>query len=128
METTNQLLDLKKWRETLMKMLQYHADTPYHYGDYGDVKKYPSVSTDGNHFLLVYKGWKNGRRVCGTIVHAEIRIDQIWIHYDHTENGMTEELIVAGVPKDRIVVPFYPLWRKLFNGNHKSTFRPIKMA
>ncbi|GGA34419.1 XisI protein [Okeania sp. KiyG1] len=106
MKTTNQLLDLEKWRETLIKIWQYYAAFPYHYGN---MKTYTSVSRDGNHFLLVYKGWEDGRRVYGTIVHAEIRNDKIWIHYDDIENGITGELVDAGVPKDRIVLAFHPL-------------------
>ncbi len=105
METTNQLLDLKKWRETLIKILQYYAKIPYRYGD---VKTYASVSRDGNNFLLVYKGWENGRRIYGTIVHAEIHNDKIWIHYDGIENSITDKLVGAGVPMDRIVLAFSP--------------------
>ncbi len=53
METTNQLLDQEKWRETLIKILQYYADIPYRYGD---VKAYVIVSSDRNHFLLINEG------------------------------------------------------------------------
>ncbi len=105
METTNQLLDLEKWRETLRKILQYYADLPY---PYSDVKTYASVSRDSNNFLLVYKGWEDSRRVYGTIVHAQIHNDKIWIHYDGIEDGIADELVDSGVPKDRIVLAFHP--------------------
>lgn len=106
METTSQLLDLEKWRETLRNIWQDYTLLPYHYNN---MKTYVSISRDGNHFLLVYKGWEDSRRVYGTIVHAEIRNDKIWIHYDDIENGITGELVDAGVPKDRIVPAFHPL-------------------
>ncbi|MDY7004099.1 MAG: XisI protein [Cyanobacteriota bacterium] len=105
METTNQLLDLEKWRDTLINILQYYANLPYRYGD---VKTYTIVSSDRNHFLLVHEGWEDGRRVYGTIVHAEICNDKIWIHYDGIEDGITDELVSAGVPKHRIVLAFHP--------------------
>lgn len=103
METTNQLLD--QWRASLEKILQYYASLPYRYGD---VITYVIVSHDRNHFMLVHEGWENHRRVYGTIVHAEIRDHKIWIHYDGIEEGITHELVAAGVPKDRIVLAFHP--------------------
>ncbi|MEB3340195.1 XisI protein [Okeania sp.] len=106
METTNQLLDQEKWRETLINILQYYADLPYRYGD---VKTYLIVSSDRNHFLLINEGWQqNGIRLYGTIVHAEICNDKIWIHHDGIEDGITDELVDAGVPKDKIVLAFHP--------------------
>ncbi len=102
METTDRTLE--QWREILEKILQYYADLPYRYGE---VKTYMIVSRDRNHFMLVHEGWENRRRVYGTIVHAEIRNDKIWIHYDGIEDGITDELVAAGVPKDHIVLAFH---------------------
>jgi len=60
-----------------------------------------------NHFLLMQEGWENDRRVHGCVVHAEIRNDKIWIHDDGIEDGITGELVAAGVPKDHIVLAFH---------------------
>ncbi|MFM7425742.1 MAG: element excision factor XisI family protein, partial [Elainella sp.] len=30
------------------------------------------------------------------------------IHYDGVEDGITQELIAAGIPKDQIVLAFHP--------------------
>ena len=103
METTNQ--SLEKWRETLEKILNYYASIPYRYGD---VNTSVIVSSDRNHFLLLHEGWENHRRVYGTIVHGEIRDGKIWLHYDGIEDGITDELVAAGVPKDSIVLAFHP--------------------
>ncbi|MEB3885449.1 XisI protein [Lyngbya sp. CCY1209] len=103
METTNQRLD--EWRKLLENILQYYADIP---DRYGEVRTYVVVSRDNNHFMLVHEGWENHRRVHGCVVHAEIRNEKIWIHYDGIEDGITPELVAAGVPKDRIVLAFHP--------------------
>ncbi|BBC25815.1 element excision factor XisI family protein [Pseudanabaena sp. ABRG5-3] len=34
--------------------------------------------------------------------------DKIWIHYDGIEDSVTEDLVAAGVPKEKIVLGFYP--------------------
>ncbi|NJK74090.1 MAG: XisI protein [Microcoleus sp. SU_5_6] len=111
MESTNQPLD--EWRELLEKILQYYADLPY---SYGEVTTYVIVSRDRNHFMLVDEGWENQRRVHGCIVHAQIRNDKIWIHYDGIEEGITGELVAAGVPKDRIVLAFHPREVRQYTG------------
>ncbi|NEO63923.1 MAG: XisI protein [Moorea sp. SIO4G2] len=103
METTNQPLD--QWRETLENILKYYANLPYRYGD---VTTSVIISSDCNHFMLLHEGWENHCRVYGTIVHAEIRDSKIWIHYDGIEDGITDELVATGVPKDRIVLAFHP--------------------
>ncbi|NEQ10871.1 MAG: XisI protein [Moorea sp. SIO4E2] len=42
------------------------------------------------------------------MVHGSIRDGKIWIHYDGIEDGITDELVASGVPKDRIVMAFHP--------------------
>ena len=104
MATANRPLD--QWRETLKNILQYYAGLPYRYGD---VNTYVVVSRDHNHFMLMHEGWEDDHRVDGCLVHAEIRNDKIWIHYDGIEDGITGELFANGVPKDHIVLAFHPL-------------------
>jgi hypothetical protein len=98
-------LSIDQWRETLEKILQYYADIPYRYGE---VSTYVLVSRDLNHYMLMQEGWEKTRRIHGTIVHAEIRSGKIWMHYDGIEDSVTEELVAAGIPKDRIVLAFHP--------------------
>jgi hypothetical protein len=96
---------LTPWHSLLGKiLLEYVAILK----PYGDVKTYLIVSQDRNQFFLMHEGWNKQRRVHGIIVHAEIRDGKIWIHYDGLEDGITEELVAAGVPKDHIVLAFHP--------------------
>ncbi len=104
-EQTSQNQPLDQWRDFLEQILQAYADIPYRYGD---VITYVVVSRDRNHYMLIHEGWEKNHRVHGTIVHAEIRDDKIWIHYDGTEDAITDELVAAGVPKDHIVLAFHP--------------------
>jgi hypothetical protein len=95
----------QRWGKLLEKILLEYVDI---LRPYGDVKTYLIVSQDYSHFLLMHEGWNDQKRVHGMIVHAEIRDGKIWIHYDGTEDGITEELVAAGVPKDHIVLAFHP--------------------
>lgn len=98
-------LAMKQWCEELEKILTYHANLPYRYGE---VVTSVVVSGDRKHFLLINEGWEGQRRVYGTVVHAEIRGGKIWLHHDGIEEGITEDLVAAGVPKERIVLAFLP--------------------
>ena len=93
------------YHDTVEKTLNDHAAIPY---SYGDIQQYVIVSRDGTHFLLFNEGWHGKRRVHGVVTHVEIREGKIWIHFDGIEDGITDELLAAGVPKDRIVLAFYP--------------------
>ena len=63
-------------------------------------------------YLLVETGWENGRRIYGTLLHLDIINGKIWIQQDGTEQGIANELIALGVPKDRIVLGFKSLQRR----------------
>ncbi len=94
-----------RWRENLKEILQRYADIP---NRYKDVSSYLLVSDDLNHYMLMQEGWHQKQRFHGAVVHAEIRTDKVWIHYDGIEDGITDELVALGVPKANIVLAFYP--------------------
>jgi hypothetical protein len=73
-------------------------------------------SDDRNHFMLMHEGWQGNQRLYGAIVHAEIRDGKIWIHYDGTEAGITEELVMAGVLPEQIVLAFQPPYARKHTG------------
>lgn len=91
------------YRNTIKNILQQYASLPYRYGD---VNTYVIVSENHNHFLLMDDGWQNGLRMYGIITHVEIREDKIWIQRDGIEDGITADLLEAGISKDKIVLGF----------------------
>lgn len=97
--------ELDRYRETLTKILNKYAAIPYFYGK---INYIVIVSSDRNHFLLVNEGWEGKKHIHHCLVHAEIRDDKIWIHYDGIEDSITEELVAASIPKNKIVLAFHP--------------------
>lgn len=96
---------LKSDREIIYQALKYYADLPY---QYSEVKSEVIVSEDQRHYLLMSWGWEPERRIHGCIVHIEIINDRIWIHQDGIEDGIANDLVDAGIPKERIVLAFHP--------------------
>jgi hypothetical protein len=61
-----------------------------------------------DHYMLVTVGWLGQQRIRGTTVYVRIRDGKFWIEEDWLENGITSDLLAAGVPKEDIVLAFQP--------------------
>jgi hypothetical protein len=81
-----------------------------------EIALYLVVSGDRRHFMLMHEGWEGDRRLHGAIVHAEVRDGKIWVHYDGSEAGITDDLVRAGVPKSHIVLGFQPPYARQHTG------------
>jgi hypothetical protein len=57
-------------------------------------------------YLVVNVGWAQKRRVQDHTLFVRLRNGKIWIEEDGTEDGITAELLEAGVPKEDIVLAF----------------------
>lgn len=80
----------------------------------GEIETEVIVDEAQGHFELMRTGWINGRRVHGSLIHIDIRDGKIWIQHDGTEDGVANELVALGVPKEKIVLAFKsPELRKL---------------
>jgi hypothetical protein len=61
------------------------------------------------HFLLLEFAWQGNKRIYQVIIHVDIIADKFWIQVDHTPTGVGRDLEQAGIPKERIVLAFYPI-------------------
>lgn len=60
-----------------------------------------------SHYIWMNLGWQNGERVTGMTVYVRIRNGRFWIEEDWTEDGIANDLVHAGVPKEDIVLAFH---------------------
>jgi hypothetical protein len=96
---------LDAWRDALERILTEHAAIPYANGALATETVFDRRR---DRYLLVDVGWKAAERVHGALVHVDIIDGRFWIQYDGTENGVANDLVDAGVPRDRIVLAFHP--------------------
>jgi len=96
---------IELYRDRIEQVLRKHADIPY---SLDKIDEYLIVDRDRNHFLLLDVGWQQKRRVHGCLTHVQIIDGKIWIQRDGIEDGITEELVEAGIPKSDIVLGFHP--------------------
>jgi hypothetical protein len=95
---------VEEYRNIIERILEAHHRIPY---SYGELESKLIVDRDRSNFLIMVAGWDGIRRVHGCVVHVEIINDKIWIQRDGIEDGITDELVVAGIPKDKIVLAFH---------------------
>lgn len=94
-------LDLK---EIIKKIFNEYAAYKISYGEVETETIFDDVK---GHYELVHHGWIGRRRIHGCLLHVDIQGDKIWIQHDGTEEGIANELVEVGVPRDRIVLAFH---------------------
>ncbi|MGK7873836.1 MAG: XisI protein [Xenococcaceae cyanobacterium] len=95
---------LEKYRQIVQKIIENHAAYKPTYGDIETVQVCDLVH---DNYLLIDIGWDRTGRVHAVDLHLRIKEDKIWVEWDGTENGVTEELLEAGVLQEDIVLGFY---------------------
>ena len=96
---------LNYYRETIAKILTEYTKINY---INGDISNQLICDPESDNYLVISQGWDNNKRIYHCLIHVEIRNDKIWIQYDGTEDGITDELIAAGIPHKAIVLGFHP--------------------
>ncbi|MFB2837429.1 XisI protein [Floridanema evergladense] len=95
---------VEEYRNIIERILDAHHRISY---SHGELESKLIIDRDRNNFLIMVAGWDGKRRVHGCVVHVEIINDKIWIQRDGIEDGITNELVAAGIPKDKIVLAFH---------------------
>ena len=95
-----------RFREIVKRVLKTYASFRYANGDYD---RELILDSENDHYVLMTIGWDKTQRVYYTVIHIDIIDNKLWIQHDATEDGVANDLIAAGVPKDNIVLAFYPI-------------------
>lgn len=102
---------LTSYRNSIKRILQHHAELT---ASIGQVRTLPIFDETSDNYMVVDLGWDRTGRVHAVVLHLQLLNEKIWIEVDGTENGVTQELLDAGIPKEDIVLGFYrPERRKL---------------
>lgn len=96
---------LDRYREIIREVIQTYAQ---YQPARGDVQIEVIFDKSNDHYELMYAGWNGPYRIHGSVLHVDIRNGKVWIQHDGTESGIAEELVQAGIPRDRIVLVFKP--------------------
>jgi hypothetical protein len=78
----------------------------------GDVQVETIFDDAQGHYELMYAGWTGKERVHGSVIYVDVRGGKVWVQEDGTDGGVALEFVEAGIPRDHIVLAFYPLSRR----------------
>lgn len=96
---------IEQYRAILRNIIeQYARYKPSH----GQIDTETVIDAERDHYEVLHVGWDGVRRVHGSVIHVDIIDGKIWIQYDGTSQPVAQELLTAGVPRDAIVLGFYP--------------------
>ncbi|EAW33554.1 XisI protein [Lyngbya sp. PCC 8106] len=105
------MAQIEQYRQIIQTVVKRHAEyIPSH----GKIETLPLCDTIKDNYLLIDLGWDRTGRVHAVVFHLRIHNQKIWVEYDGTEEGITQELLDLGIPKEDIVLGFYrPEYREL---------------
>ncbi len=99
------------YREIVKKLIYEYANyKPSH----GQIDTEAVIDTEKDHYEVLHIGWDGARRIHGSVVHIDIISDKIWIQYDGTSRPVADELVAAGIPKESIVLGFFPADERIY--------------
>ena len=95
--------EITRYRKLIRDVINKYAQfRPAH----GDVHVEVICDESQDHYELIYSGWNGPYRIHGSVLHIDIIDGKIWIQHNGVEDGVADEFVAAGVPKDRIVLAF----------------------
>jgi XisI protein len=92
-------------REIIKQVIQRYAQfKPSH----GDIHLSTLFDEDQDRYALMQSGWDRDQRISGNLIYITLHDKKIWIEYDGMEQGITQDLVTAGIKRDRIILAFLP--------------------
>ena len=88
-------------RELILEQAKYRPSV-------GDIQVETIFDESNDHYEMICSGWANGHRIHGCVLHLDLRGDKVWIQYDGTHDGIANDLVAAGIPREQIVLAFKP--------------------
>lgn len=104
---------LESYRQIIKAVLLPYIEIPY---SHGDLICRPVFDETRDSYLLVTLGWDHKTRVHGCLIHLDIINEKVWVQRDETEDGVTRELVAAGIPPNEIVLGFHPADVRSYTG------------
>lgn len=95
---------LTHYRTLIKQIILQHAERP---PSVGQIETLPVFDDQNNQYFLVDFGWNRLGRVHSVLLHLQIKNNKVWIERDGFEEGIANELMETGIPKEDIVLAFY---------------------
>lgn len=78
----------------------------------GEGEAFDLVDATTSTFQLIIIGWEGDRRIFDVILHLRLHNGKVWVEHDGLPEGVTDQLLAAGVEQEEIVLAFMPPWKR----------------
>ena len=95
------------YREIIRRTLTSLADFINQHWRQPQAEAHCVIDVEHDQHLLVKTGWTKTQRVRGTTLYLRLRDGKVWIEEDWTEEGISKDLVAAGIPPEDIVLAFH---------------------
>ncbi|MBC6476227.1 MAG: XisI protein [Hormoscilla sp. GM102CHS1] len=95
---------LNTYRQVVQQVVAHHAQ---YSASQEQIEALSICDATNDNYILLDVGWDRTGRVHDIALHLRLRDGKIWIEWDGIEEGVTQELLELGVPKEDIVLGFY---------------------
>jgi hypothetical protein len=102
-----------KYQTVIKKILSEYAQ---YKPAYGNIESRISFDDEHGSYALLQVGWEEDEYVHGAVVHIDLIGEKVWVQYDGTEEGVSEDLVEAGIPREAIVLGFRPIEIRQYTG------------
>ena len=98
---------LNRYQEIIHRLLVAYQEW---YNDPTDTGVDIDVIADDVHgeYLLMSVGWRGETRVRRPVFYLRLKNERVWIEEDWTKEGISAELVAAGIPHKDIVLALNP--------------------
>ena len=85
-------------------MLEKHLG--YSFAYQAGIEKQLIINKEETQFLLMAVGWHKGLYTHYVVFHIELKEEKVWLHENRTDSNIANELVIAGIPAEKIVLHF----------------------
>jgi hypothetical protein len=85
------LASVKLIKDLIRSFAQYRPAT-------GDIRIEVILDEAQDHYELIHAGWSGHYRIHGSVLHIDIWDGKVWIQHVGTDDGVAEQLVLAGIP------------------------------
>jgi hypothetical protein len=110
---------LETYCNILRELVIQHSQ---HQPSHGQIESVPICDPVNHNYAVLDIGWDNTGRVHAMVFHLRIQQGKVWVEWDGTEPGITQELLDAGIPREDIVLGFYRPERRALTGFAQEPF------
>ena len=96
---------LVKYREIVKSILTRYYEFDKEQPSPG-VEPFIAFDEVRDHYFWLQVGWDQTGRTCGSTVYIRLCNGKVWVEEDLTEDGVTRDLLEAGIPQSDIVLGF----------------------